>query len=916
MVKHLLLVMFIFFATAALSQNSISGRVIDTTEKKQLANAVVLVMQEKDSMLVTYTRTSEKGVFHIEGLLNGNYILLISLHSYTDYTYTFTLPTERDIDLGNIPLMTIAHLLQEVIVTQNIPRIRIKGDTTEYKADRFKVEANATVEDLLKVLPGITVDSKGNITANGKRVAEVLVDGEPFFSDDPVLVTRNLRSSMVNQVQVYDKKNDRDAFSGVSTSTPKTVVNLKLKETEKKGYFGNVLFGIGTQRYHNSEVMYNKFKGKEKISFFAIVTNTSGAGLSSLNVEKFSDNSAFAVVREMVDPFDSWGGNYTGEGLPLLQSAGLHYNNKWNGDTQSINANYKRAHLTVEGTNTLNTIQALRNGRTLETKNIQNYHNNRVINRLNGSYQYKLDSTSTLKLILDGHTSEKKIQSSFESEALEDGNTLLNTQSRNIAFTNSNNTFVGDILWLKKMKKKRRTLTASVSVENNKIKSSGQLFALNRLFSSGSPIADTTDQYKLNNSAEYNISTSVSYTEPISPSAILNIQAGQAFYSGNSSISSFNKSTNASYTILDSANSSYFSLTTPRQKLTAQYVLTKKKFQLAIGNELNRDIYKQIDKKHSLKSNRDFVYHNPLVSFTYSPSAQSSLALRYAASTKVPSFQQLQPFILNLNPTTKFIGNPTLIPSYVHTFYIGYLKFKMLRNQAFSYNIRISKLNNAISLSSTIDSFGRTLYKWVNINGNYSGSGDVNFSTKLPKLDLFISTRGGVQLERSGGIINGQPYFANTENYTTGLSIRKSKEKKYSISLGSSFSFTKVKYSLPTIFSNSFTTIQSNFSLDLYPHKKVQFHIDGNLLTRQQVKGFEPLSPVFFLTSWTGIKFLKKETLLFKTTLNNILNTNALNMRYLGPEYSSQTNYNVIGRYLFFSLAWNFVSNSSQQKPK
>jgi hypothetical protein len=916
MTKVFILLLFVIstFTSSALSQSSIKGKIFDSTEKKYLEYAVVLVMQEKDSMLVTFTRTSKDGCFNIQGLQSGNYILLISRNNYTDYTHIFTVfPDKQEINLGIIPLITIANLLQEVIVSQSIPKIKIKGDTTEYNADRFKVEPNSTVEDLLKVLPGITVDANGNISANGKRISEVMVDGEPFFSDDPVLVTRNLRSNMINKVQVYDKKSDREAFSGVSLSPPKTVIDLKIKPNKKNGYFGNVLFGAGSNRYHNSEVMYNKFKGKEKFSFFALVTNTSGAGLSSLNIERFSDNSVFTNVRAMADPFDTWDGNFSGEGLPLLQTLGFHYNNKWNGDTQSVNANYKFAHLKVEGRNNIDVIQTLQTGKTVESQSIQDFNNSRFINRINGFYQFNLDSTSTLKFSLDGHTSQKKIASNFESQALEDGKNLLNTQSRRISFTNTSNTFFGDIIWLKKLKRLRRTLSISMSGENNKINSSGNVYAQTNLFSR-SINSDTviTDQQKFNNSGESNISSTISYTEPISPNAILSFEFGQAYYRGNSIINSFNKAVDNSYSVVDSSNNSNFSITAPRQKINIQYILTKKKFQLYIGNEYNSDNYRQTDKKNLQETYRRFNYNNPLLSFRYSTNAQTSFSIRYQGVTNVPSFQQLQPLILNINPITQFVGNPNLIPTYTHTFSIGYLKFKMVRNQAFSYNIRFNKIDNNIGLSSNIDSFGRTLYKWININGNHTGSGDVNFSTQIPKLGLFASVRGGIQLEKIGGTINGQSFFARTANYTSGFLIRKSKEKKYSFSIGSSFSYTSVEYNVQTIVSNSFTSIQPNFNLDLFLTKKLQLHIDGNMLVREQVIGFQKIPPVVFLNSWVGLKLLKKENLILKTTINNVFNSNALNMRYVGPAFSSQTNYTVIGRYLFLSLAWNFVSNSNQ----
>ena len=84
-----------------------------------------------------------------------------------------------------------AILLKEVIV-HNTGAIRIKGDTTEFVADSFKVKEGATVEDLLKKLPGLSVNSKGEITAQGKQVDKVLVDGEEFFGNDPTIATQNI----------------------------------------------------------------------------------------------------------------------------------------------------------------------------------------------------------------------------------------------------------------------------------------------------------------------------------------------------------------------------------------------------------------------------------------------------------------------------------------------------------------------------------------------------------------------------------------------------------------------------------------------------------------------------------------------------------------------------------------------------
>ena len=130
-----------------------------------------------------------------------------------------------------------ANLLKDVIVTHR-SAINIKGDTTEFAADSFKVQPNATVEDLLKKLPGIQVDKNGQITAQGEKVQKVLVDGEEFFGDDPTLVTQNLRADMVDKVQLYDKKSDQATFTGIDDGEKQKTINLKLKDNKKNGYFG------------------------------------------------------------------------------------------------------------------------------------------------------------------------------------------------------------------------------------------------------------------------------------------------------------------------------------------------------------------------------------------------------------------------------------------------------------------------------------------------------------------------------------------------------------------------------------------------------------------------------------------------------------------------------------------------------
>ena len=206
--------------------SSLKGAVADTIDKKNLQNTVISLLTPKDSALVKFTRADQSGKFSLGNLKEGQYVLMIT-HPYVgDYFDQVELKAGETTDLGKIVMIPKTKLLAEVILKSGSP-IKIKGDTTIYTADSFKVREGANVEELLRRLPGIQVDKNGQITAMGEKVKKVLVDGEEFFGSDPGIATKNLRADIVKEVQVFDKKSDQAEFTGiddgVSRRSPDTV---------------------------------------------------------------------------------------------------------------------------------------------------------------------------------------------------------------------------------------------------------------------------------------------------------------------------------------------------------------------------------------------------------------------------------------------------------------------------------------------------------------------------------------------------------------------------------------------------------------------------------------------------------------------------------------------------------------------
>jgi hypothetical protein len=117
-----------------------------------------------------------------------------------------------------------------VTVVARRPPVTINNDTVEFNTENFKTQPNAVVEDMLKKLPGVTVDNDGTVRVNGQRVNRVLVNGKEFFTGDPKMATKNLDADAVDKVQVFDKKSDRAEFTGVDDGQSEKTINLKLKK--------------------------------------------------------------------------------------------------------------------------------------------------------------------------------------------------------------------------------------------------------------------------------------------------------------------------------------------------------------------------------------------------------------------------------------------------------------------------------------------------------------------------------------------------------------------------------------------------------------------------------------------------------------------------------------------------------------
>ena len=230
------LVIVFFCSIHAFAQGSVRGKLTDTVSKSPLGLATITIFKASDTSLITYRLSNPEGEFKVPGLpLNLPLRAVISYSGYEAYRKEFTLTSDAQIDFGTIIMSSSSRTLDEVLVIAERPPITVKKDTIEFNASSFKTLPTSLVEDLLKKLPGVQIDGEGNITANGRKVNRIMVDGKAFFGDDPKMATRNLPANVIDKVQVTEDKDEVNRNTTGDLTNVGQVINLTLKKGVKKG---------------------------------------------------------------------------------------------------------------------------------------------------------------------------------------------------------------------------------------------------------------------------------------------------------------------------------------------------------------------------------------------------------------------------------------------------------------------------------------------------------------------------------------------------------------------------------------------------------------------------------------------------------------------------------------------------------
>ncbi len=897
----------------------INGSVADTISNVKLHNTSIMVLNAKDSTLRKFTRAAEDGTFSINNLGKGKFILVASYPKYADYTEDFVLDSAHTShNFGRLSLILKSKLLEGVIVKGTRAAIKIKGDTTEFNASSFTVQPNAKVEDLLKQLPGIQVDKNGKITAQGQAVPKVLVDGEEFFGDDPTLVTKNLRADMVDKVQLYDKASDQAAFTGIDDGNKTKTINIKLKEDKKNGYFGKIDAGIGTKKFYQEQVAFNKFIGKKKFAIYGTLANTGKTGLGWQDANKFgtSGNNIEVVdgginISGNGDDLEGWNGRFDGRGIPTARTGGVHYDDKWNGDKQIINTNYKIGSLNVNGNSNQQTQNSLPKGLIRSSSN-QNFNNYIFRQKIDGVFQIKLDSTSNLKIAADGTFKHSENQNDNADRSLRADSSLINTNDGRQDFKGDVQTFNFSAFYNKKLKKKGRTVSFLVSQSLDENKSKGNLFSDAKFYDESNVQyrRELVDQLKDNNIQTSIFNTNLTYSEPFSKSFSLIANYGIGISNSTADRRSYNQSTPGNYNVLVDTLSSNYRLDQFTNQGGLVFNYKKDKTTFNFGTKVALVNFKQLNKFDGAEFDRNFINWNPQLYYLYRFSQQKAFRFNYNGSTRQPTIDQIQPIVNNLNTLSVTKGNTNLKPSFYNNFSLGYNSYKVLTNRSIWVGANYSITSNPIvSNVTTNDNDGKTVNRYVNLPGesisNYSIYGDISM-----KLKFLFGIDGGIDFNTSGSTYYNMvnDVLNRTKSSTYGISavIRRYIENKLDFYVSGGPTYTLGQSSLqPNINSNG-SGFTINHDVNVYLPGKLQIGFDGGYEYRAPTQSFNQSFSRYLLNGYINKSLVKDESLKVRLTVNDLLNQNSGFDRRSSGSYLTQTAYTTIKRYFMFSIVYDF----------
>lgn len=908
----LLLVSLLIPIVSVAQRVTVRGVVRDAVDNEPLPRVSVRLLQLKDSAYVAGTTGNSEGVFRINEVPHGSYIVQFSFLGYsTQYVNINTRSVRSQYNMGEILMTTGDILLKEATVVGKAPEVVVKEDTIEFNADSYKTQPSAVVEDLLKRLPGVEVDETGKITANGKEVTKILLDGKEFFSDDPKVASKNIPVEMVQKLQVVDRKSDLARITGVDDGEEETVINLTIKPGMKQGWFGEIQGGYG-YRFINSnmdQTSPHRYQGGAMINYikdddqFTLILNS-----NNVNSMGFTDQGQ--------GQFRRWGGN---NGIATSHSLGLNFN-VGNQEIFRVGGDVMYSY-TDRDTRKRSERQDFFSDSTSYSDLLSESRD--IGQQVNGRFriQWNPDSLNTFEF-------RPQISVNFnDSRRIEESNTFAGDAARsqvnrNYNYNNSNGVNLrtsGELIYNRQLASKPGR---SISVHGR--------YNFSNTTETGNSI-DKTWYYLLNDTSDLNqtsndhswsngYSARLTYTEPIGKP-----EKGMFLTFALRSQGDFRNADKYTYTAdelgvypldPDTAYSNSFrnmNITNSAQ-IGFRHVTRNLNYNVGLSFEPTTTSSQDLMKP---ANNIDaYTVYNwaPFMWLTYKVDKQTSLRLWYNGRTEQPTIAQLQPVPDISNPLNIVVGNPDLAPSFTHRLRLRFSDYDTNTQRSIMAHLRANyTMNSIISATEYNSETGGRLTTYENVDGVWSVNG--MFMITLPFKDKRWQFNNFTRLgfSSSAGKNNGE--FNRANQFTAGESLSLAFRSTYfDTELRGRYDLQHVRNTVQTGNNRTVHTYGGTYSFTVNLPFGMTIGSDiGYTGNMGYTDGYN--QDVWLWNAQISYSFLAGRNATVTLKGVDLLNQSNNIQRTVTGNYLEDVEYNTLGRYCMISFSYRF-NTFGKDKPQ
>ncbi|MEC3906733.1 outer membrane beta-barrel protein [Tamlana sp. 2201CG12-4] len=893
-----LMLLCTMFSFSQSKQFTISGTLISDDNNAPLESATAYLERVKDSSLVSYTITDKDGSFELTDKTSDSELkLLISYVGYEAYTKTIKID-KPVVNLGTVNLKVDSNALDAVII-ESSPPIIVKKDTLEFNVKSFKTKKDANVEDVLRLLPGVEVDEEGNITINGQSVSRILVNGKPFFGNDPTITTRNLTKDVIEKIQVVDTKTKAQAFAGEASDSENKTINLTIKKENNKGVFGRLAAGAGTDETYEYAGMFNRFDNDQRLSVLAGGNNINSPGFSFGEIRKMFGGGGNSNIGSR-----AFGG---GQGIVTSNNIGLNYADEL-GKKVDLSTDYFYSGSSSENETSTQRENILPDSRFFTNTNSISFSdsNNHSVNT---EFDIEVDSTLLINIEPSFRRTKNKTVFSRDSESLDEFNVLTNQSTTESVVETFGNNFSNDLDITKRFGSKGAYLRLSVENEISTREREDFLYSETNIYGDN-PNDIIRDQFTEGDNNSNNFDTELSYNLPLTNGLSVDFSYNYRRNKTEDKQSTFDKDINGDYSIFNEDLSTDFEYINEQNspEISLRY-RTDKTYARFRTNYIfrtleNRDLLRT---QYSIKRNFEAVELSSY--FRHRFSSKSSVYLGYRLNNDPPQLSQLQPFQNVSDPLNTIIGNPNLEPTNNHGFRLGYNAFNPQGGAEFNLNINGNIVNNEIVSKTVVDENFVRETTFANVNGNYNFGSSVEVGKKV-KLDTIRTLRYDIgvraNISRRINFNNGIQYAGDVNSISPNINFIFTWKDVMEIRPRYDITLTKNRYDIDSFDNREFLLHTLNINTATFLPKNLEWR--NNIIYTYNsniADGFQ--KSAWFWNSTLAYSVLKNKGIVTLKAYD-LLNQNTNARRIAAQDYIQDSQSTVLQQYFMLSFSWKFNS--------